>query len=230
MLPSVFAGCLVSCLLAGMAADDPRKEALQKFNDFVGEWKGAGGPDKPRPDPRDPTWKESISWTWRFKGDDVALAFTVTGGKYVKGGEVRYRPQSKDYELQLTDARGQKAVYTGGPDDKGYFTFERTDAASGEVQQVTMNTAADGIRFLYRYAVKPKGRTVYTKVWQVAAGKEGESMAAKSGGSKGPECPVTGGLGTIAVSYKGQTYYVCCGGCKDAFEADPEKYVKAIKK
>jgi YHS domain-containing protein len=41
---------------------------------------------------------------------------------------------------------------------------------------------------------------------------------------------VTGGLGTIAVSYKGQTYYVCCGGCKDAFEADPEKYVKAIKK
>jgi YHS domain-containing protein len=26
--------------------------------------------------------------------------------------------------------------------------------------------------------------------------------------------------------YKGTTYYVCCTGCKDAFLADPGKYVK----
>ncbi len=26
--------------------------------------------------------------------------------------------------------------------------------------------------------------------------------------------------------YKGKTYYFCAAGCKDAFEKEPEKYVK----
>ena len=30
----------------------------------------------------------------------------------------------------------------------------------------------------------------------------------------------------MAVSYKGQTYYVCCSGCRDAFHEDPERYIK----
>src|SRR5262249_12723561 len=140
------------------------------------------------------------------------------------------RPEKKDYELTLTDPKDQKQVFTGSRDDKGYFTFERADSASGDTQQVVMNTAAEGVRFVYRYAVKPKGRTVFNKLWQVAANKEGESLAAKQSGKKGPECIVTGGLGTITVSYKGQTYYVCCTGCKDAFESNPEKYINAVKK
>ena len=36
----------------------------------------------------------------------------------------------------------------------------------------------------------------------------------------------SGGRGTIPVTYKGQTYYVCCTGCRDAFKEDPEKYLK----
>ena len=38
-------------------------------------------------------------------------------------------------------------------------------------------------------------------------------------------CPVTGGLGTMAVSHAGKTYYVCCTGCREAFDKDPERYV-----
>jgi YHS domain-containing protein len=38
-----------------------------------------------------------------------------------------------------------------------------------------------------------------------------------------PECVVTGGKGTIPIAYKGQTYYVCCSGCKRAFDENPEK-------
>src|SRR5262249_33807961 len=154
----------------------------------IGEWKGNGGPDKPRPDPRDPTWKETITWSWKFKGDDASLVFSVKEGKHVKRGEVRYRPEKKDYELTLTDPKDQKQVFPGSRDDKGYFTFERVDSASGDTQQVVMNPAAEGVRFVYRYAVKPKGRTVFNKLWQVAANKEGESLAAKQSGKKGPEC------------------------------------------
>jgi YHS domain-containing protein len=38
-----------------------------------------------------------------------------------------------------------------------------------------------------------------------------------------PRCVVTGGKGTIPIAYKGQTYYVCCSGCKQAFDENPEK-------
>ncbi len=41
---------------AGRAADDDddkkaAKEALQALNDYIGTWKGSGGPEKVRPDP-----------------------------------------------------------------------------------------------------------------------------------------------------------------------------------
>ncbi len=44
--------------------------------------------------------------------------------------------------------------------------------------------------------------------------------------AKGPECVVSGGVGTSKVMYKGKEYYVCCTGCRDEFLADPEKYIK----
>ena len=44
------------------------------------------------------------------------------------------------------------------------------------------------------------------------------------------ECIITGGKGTIQVSYKGQSYWVCCTGCRDAFNENPEKEIAAYKK
>lgn len=28
------------------------------------------------------------------------------------------------------------------------------------------------------------------------------------------------------IEYKGKTYYFCCAPCKDAFEKEPDKYIK----
>ena len=49
-------------------------------------------------------------------------------------------------------------------------------------------------------------------------------------GGKKNECIITGGLGMIPVSYNGKTYYVCCSGCRDEFNANPKKYVKEYEK
>ena len=38
-------------------------------------------------------------------------------------------------------------------------------------------------------------------------------------------CIISQGLGTIAVSYQGKTYWVCCSGCKAAFEDDPQRWI-----
>ena len=74
---------------------------------------------------------------------------------------------------------------------------------------------------------KAKGSTVYFKQFEVACNKEGESLAGNSG--KQPECVVTGGLGTMTVSYMGKTYYVCCSGCRDAFMENPAKVIKEFE-
>ena len=33
----------------------------------------------------------------------------------------------------------------------------------------------------------------------------------------------------VPLTYKGETFYVCCSGCRDAFNENPEKYVKEFK-
>src|SRR5262245_34512379 len=228
--------CLLWCLLgAGLlvpvelrGADAPAadvKAALQALNDFIGDWKGTGAPDKPRPDPKE-SWTETIAWSWRFKGSDVWLRLDVKGGKHLTSGEVRYDAARKAYQLTAVDVQKRSLTFDGKLDDKGYLTFDRVESSTGEAQQLVMNSAGDGVRFVYRYASRPKGRTVFTKVYQVAATKEGESLAASG---KKNECAVTGGTGTIAVIYMGETFYVCCSGCRDAFNEEPAKYVAAYK-
>jgi hypothetical protein len=90
-----------------------------------------------------------------------------------------------------------------------------------------MNTAAEGVRFLMTYEVQEGGKGLFSNVYKIAANKEGESLA---GGGKKNECIVTGGLGTIAVSFEGKTYYVCCSGCRYEFNDNPKKYIDAAAK
>jgi hypothetical protein len=83
-------------------------------------------------------------------------------------------------------------------------------------------------RYLYRLETRPAGSTVgFSKKFQVGATKEGVPFA---NAPKGPECIVSGGLGTMKVSSQGKDYYVCCSGCRDAFKDDPEKYIKEAEK
>jgi hypothetical protein len=218
-------GLFLAAVLRGAEGPADSKSALQQLTDFIGDWKGIGGPDRPRPDPKE-SWNETITWSWRFKAGDSWLQFDVKNGKYLNRGEVRFLPEKKTYQLTAVDAKQLKLVFDGRRDARGYLTFERTDPATGETQQLVMNSAGDGVRFVYRFAVRPKGRTVFTKVYQVAATKEGESLA---GSGKKNECVVSGGTGTIAVTFMGETFYVCCSGCRDAFNEEPAKYVAAFK-
>ena len=96
------------------------------------------------------------------------------------------------------------------------------DAASKETQRVVV-TMLHETRFLYRYETRPEGRAGFNPQFQVGATREGVAFAS---GDKKPECVVTGGLGTMKVTYKGKDYYVCCSGCRDAFKDEPEKYIK----
>lgn len=197
------------------------KEALQALQDYIGSWKGNGFSESDRT-----LWKESTNWGWRFKGKDTWLTLDFPDYKHFKKGEMRYLADKESYQLTLTDSKDKKMVFEGKL-KKGFLTLERKDSEANETQQLKMNMAGGGIRSVYTFSVKPENRTLFSKRWQVAFTKEGESFATAQ---KKVECIVTGGLGTIPVSFGGMTFFVCCTGCRDAFNENPEKFVKEAQK
>src|SRR5262245_13226414 len=84
-------------VLAADKKEPTAREALQTLNDFIGSWKGNGGPDKPNPASKD-LWKETVGWSWKLKGDDAWLVMDIKDGKYFKSGEVHWLADKKQYE------------------------------------------------------------------------------------------------------------------------------------
>jgi hypothetical protein len=224
----VLALVVTGVLTAVSTADEPAKrsprEALHAFNDLIGSWRGTGYPEGTQAEKQKGFWQESIAWSWQFKGDDAWLTTTFEKGKYFTNGELRYLADKDTFQFVVNTVDKEKLTFTGKLDD-GRLVLSRTDEAKKETQNLIF-TFLHANRYLYRYEVRPEGKTAFTKLYQVGATKEGVEFA---GGDGKPECIVSGGLGTIRVSYKGQTYYVCCGGCRDEFNSDPEKYIKEFE-
>jgi hypothetical protein len=216
---SLFVGAVI------VAADEPAKrtpkEALQPFNDFIGTWRSTGEPHGTRAEKQKGFWTEAAAWQWRFKAGDAWLSATFDKGKHFTAAELRYLPERDVYVLKATTPDKEKLTFEGTLKDRR-LTLDRHDEAAKEDQRLVVSLLHAN-RYLWRYEVKKADQSVFTPRWQVGATKEGVAFAS---GDDGPECVVSGGLGTMPVSYKGKTYYVCCTGCRDAFQEEPEKYIK----
>jgi hypothetical protein len=211
---------------ADTPADPPKpatpKEGLQALNVLIGSWKGTGTPEGTKDEKAAGLWTETIVWNWQFKGDDVWLAATFEKGKHYAKGELRYSVEKGTYQLTLTTPDKSNLSFTGTLKDK-VLTFDRTDPPTGQEQRLVFSLLHSN-RHLYRFETRPAGSQLgFEKKFLVGATKEGVPFA---NAPKGPECIVSGGLGTMKVTYKGKEYHVCCSGCRDAFKDDPEKYIK----
>jgi YHS domain-containing protein len=197
--------------------DGDPKAALQAVQEFIGGWNGTANDIKNKG-----FWKEKANWSWRFKGKDVWMSFALEDSKLYKSGELRFIPAKSKYQLTIIDKADNKAVYEGEL-KKNMLVVERTVADTG-TEQLKMNIAGGGDRLVYSMWLKPEGRTQFFKQLEVGYTKEGVTFGVEAG-AKWPECVVTGGRGTSTVSYKGVTYYVCCSGCRDAFNENPAKII-----
>jgi len=214
--------CALTAFAAALPADPPGKrsprEALQPFGDLIGSWKGTGIP-KAKPD-KDGFWEEKLDWQWQFKKDDAWLKVTFEKGRSFTEGELHYRADKDEYEFIAKTPDKQKQSWRGTLKVK-VLTLEREDEAAKQKQRIVL-TLLHSNRFLYSLDVKAANKATYTRQYQVGATKEGVPFA---GGDGKPECIVSGGVGSIQVRYMGQTYYVCCSGCRDEFNDNPKKYV-----
>lgn len=209
-------------------ADPPAGEktavaGLQPFNPLVGSWKATGTPDGTRADRQAGFWTETVAWSWEFAGGPRLVA-TFKDGKQFSKWELRVRPEG-GFKLTATTPDKKTQTFVGklaaGKQGEQLLTLDRTDPPAGVAERLVVSLLHAN-RFLYRLETKPTGAGAFARRYLVGATKEGEPFAAAP---TGPECIVTGGKGTMAVSHKGTTYYVCCSGCRDAFKEEPEKFI-----
>lgn len=202
------------------------RKALQEVQDFIGLWNLEG---TQKVSGKIIAWKEKVSWGWKFKDGDawMTVDFAEGKGRYFKNGTLKYNVEKKKYVLALSGSDKSEQIFEGELLKSGGLKLERTDAKTGDHSRLTMNTLAEGIRFQWKYEKQDGGRGPFSSIYALNGSKDGESIA---GTKKKPECIVSGGAATIAVSYQGKTYYCCCTGCRDEFNANPEKYIKAAKK
>jgi YHS domain-containing protein len=192
------------------------KEALAQLNSLIGGWRGVG---QPRRGSAAGSWKETAEWVWDFSKSAPAIRYDVTDGKLIKSARLTFDKQTGLFLATVTLADGATRDYEGKLADDRLVLDSKPDAR-GEVYRMTV-TRLNEKRTVVLFEKKRAASRGPSRVAEVGYTREGTRLAVE--GADGPECVVTGGKGTIQVSYKGQTYYVCCSGCKQAFNENPQK-------
>jgi YHS domain-containing protein len=198
------------------------KKALQEVQDFIGLWNLEG---TQKAGNKTEAWKEKVTWGWKFKDGDAWLTvdFAEGKGKFYQSGELRYDVEKKKYVLTLAPVgKDQPAQVFEGDFAKGALKAERKDPKTNDVYRITLKTVSEGERMTLAFDKQDGGKGLFSSTFAMNGPKDG----LVSGGPKKPECIVSGGAATIQVSYNGKTYYVCCSGCRDEFNANPAKYTK----
>ncbi len=208
-------------------------EALAPFDYLLGRWRGTGVP-KDNPAKAFRGWNETHTWAWAFAaGKPVGLAVTIEGGKIFTAGRLTYDSARKVYRLQATEPKpGGSVVFEGSLDrSRKQLMLVRVvnpgkpERETGKVK-LTIWPNANFIRYTMTEDVQEPGAFQFHHVIEVGLTRDGESLAGVSAALERPKCIVTGGAATMTVSYQGQTFPICCTGCRDEFNENPEKYLK----
>ena len=199
---------------------DAQKGQLAKLQGLVGSWKGVASPI--RGSTKD-SWVEKADWAWKFEGKSASLAVQIGDGKYFSTGELKPGKKAGEYLLsaKTADAKGT-ITYEGELDKDEKLTLVAKDAPEGMPKRISFRFVAEGARLIVLLEGPSSIGDGYARLAEVGYTRKGSNFGK---GSTGPECVVTGGFGSIEVSYKGQKYYVCCTGCRDYFNANPEQTI-----
>ncbi|HUG20164.1 MAG TPA: hypothetical protein VMM56_14360 [Planctomycetaceae bacterium] len=216
----VILGLIPACALALCASEpntDPRenpaKAALEEFQDLIGGWRGVGQPV--RGSTKD-AWQETADWAWSFKDKQPALVYSIEKGKLLTSARLTYDPEYKVYLIKATYADESEREFSGTLEQKTLQLVSKPDA-EGEIHRLTITRLNEKRTLVLLERSIAADR--YFRIAEVGYTREGTRLAVA--GADGPECVVTGGKATMPVSYMGKTYYVCCTGCKQAFDDDP---------
>ena len=198
------------------------KRRLEPFNELVGEWRGIG---QERRGSNRGAWKQTGEFVWDFTGDVPAVRYSVESGKLTQEARFFWNMDQSQIECLFKLPDGTNRSYVGNWAD-GKLVLISSESGDGNRFRLTI-TPLNEKRTLVLHEKTTGTGEVFFRVAEVGYTRSGTRLALPGGVSR--ECIVTGGTGTIQVTYKGQTYYVCCSGCKQAFDDDPEGILADFK-
>jgi len=209
---------------------------LQPLQILLGQWRGTT-----RREFENFKAVDNHEWVWDLRSDPKNPALTIDSDKspYLKKGRLSWDVQQGKFTLTATDAAGTERKFVGdftepvheivGSDDKLHRVFrlefdqEATSDNTPELWQVAF-AQQENNRYLLEIA-KRRGNAAFARYDTVSTQREGTSFAVSDSGYADKTCIISEGLGTTELTYKGRSYWVCCSGCKAAFEDDPETWI-----
>ena len=211
--------------------------ALQPLQILLGDWrwitnKEFGGMKKSG---------EDLKWVWDFQTDDAQPSLTATSAvhPYFQQVWLTYLPDDDKFKATAKAPDGEMRVFLGTWTDGGepkdesdgkkvQHTFKmqlsQVSPAEGDQWQLVVNQL-DNNQYLTNLTRRPATGKQYGPLDVIRQQRVGTSFAVADSDNPGPKCIISGGLGSMTVSYKGKSYPVCCSGCAAAFNDDPEKWL-----
>ncbi len=217
--PRLILIALAALCMAGAETDsrDADKQALSALQPYVGQWRGVG---QPRRGSTKDAWIELADWAWKFSGNRAAIAFEAPQGKIYRQGELRPGDKPGEFRFVGTLPDGTHEELTGSLDKEGVLVLAAKSPQAGRPAQIAIRQVASGDRLVVSMQqTSPAANNLLIALAEIGYTRQGSNFGK---GSTGPECVITGGFGSMKVDYKGQQYYVCCTGCRDLFNDDPE--------
>lgn len=205
-------------------------QPIQKV--LVGNWKGLV---------KNAAAQEDHQWIWDYKTDKVfpALLLKTPNGQFFTEARLTFDPRINKYLMQTRDK--EQIVHKF----EGEFTAEPQDIPSDDGKSVERayklqltEVDAEGLSTRWRFTLnqqnnnrylvevgRARGKSTFNNVDIIGTQREGTSFARADDDYGDKTCVVSEGLGTSTVSFKGRTFWVCCSGCKAAFDDDPEGWI-----
>ena len=212
-------------------------EALKPLQVMLGKWRGTTRREFERFKAVD-----SHEWIWDLKTNPKHPALVMKSNKspYFRAASLTWDADKKVFELTATTPQKEVQVFTGtfsepvqdveGDDNKLHRVFslkltETEESAKDRRERWQVEISQqNNDRYLLQID-RRRGKAAFRRYDTVSTQREGTSFAVDDSDYGDKECLISQGLGTIPVSYKGKTYWVCCSGCKAAFEEEPEVWI-----
>lgn len=183
-------------------------------------------------------------WVWDFLSDEdqPAMVMMSEQSPYFRELRLTYLSDEDTYRLQLTDPDGLTRTLAGtfsspveefqGDDKKLHHKYKleltETNPPTDEDPWKVVLNQQDNNRYLVELE-RQRGLR-FVRFDTVANQRQGTSFALNDADYGEKKCIISGGLGTMQVSYQGRSYWVCCSGCKAAFEEDPATWIAEAAK
>jgi len=229
--------------LSGKAGTDAGVDAqirmvisqLQPLQVLLGQWRGTT-----RREFQNFKAVDSHEWVWDLRTNPSQPALIVQSDKspYLKAGRLTWDMQLQQFVLTATDGEGRERRLSGdyseapheitGSDDKQHRVFrlvlnEQRTGQEGEQWQLAL-AQQENNRYLLEVG-KRRGTAAFARYDTVSTQREGTSFALSDTDYAEKACIISEGLGTMELTWKGRSYWVCCSGCKSAFEEEPDKWI-----